>query len=272
MRHLPPLEILVRRPALAVLAAAALAASLPAAGPSAPVEIIDEVVVPVPREVFAALDEMGQIDWAALVRQSRYAIQHDRTATALVFGAVIADGFVAVQAHDAEATKKLGPKVLELAELLGVKDAVAAHAKAIMDFSDQSKWDDVRKELDRTQATVRKTMDKLRDGRLAQFVSLGGWVRGTEAASSAILADFSDDRADVLHQPDLVAHFRKVLDTLDGKTAELAVVKRMKDDLPGMEKLMAAKALNREAVQSIHDQCARIVAELAGTPQEGGRP
>ena len=130
----------------------------------------------------------------------------------------------------------------------------------------------MRKELDRTQVTVRKTMDKLRDGKLAQFVSLGGWVRGTEAASSAILAEYSHDRADVLHQPGLVAHFRKILATLDGPSADLAVVKRMKADLPAMEKLMAAPALDREAVAAIHDQCARIVADLAGPPPEGGQP
>jgi len=258
-------------PALAVWVAL-VPAALAADPREAPAEVIDDVVVPVPREIFAALDRLGEVNWAALVRQSEYGRQTDRTGTALVFGAVIADGFVAVQARDAAATKKLGPKVLELAELLGVKHAVATHANAIMDAAEQGKWTAVRQELDRTQATVRRTMDELRDSRLAQFVSLGGWLRGTEAAASAVLTDFSTDRADLLHQPGLVAHFRRVLEKLDGKAMAQPAVKRMRADLPGMEQRMSAPSLDNAAVKAIRDQCAAIVAELTGKPPEGGPP
>lgn len=247
----------------------------PAAAPKPPVEIIDEVVVPVPREVFAALDELGPVNWAALIRQPDYQVQADRSATALVFGAVIAEGFIAVEAKDEEATKKLGPKVLELAELLGVKEAVTAHAKAIVDSADKGAWDGVRRELDRTQATVRRTMQEMRDDDLAQFVSMGGWLRGTEAAAAAVVASYSADGAELLHQPGLVAHFQRSVEKLGDKAEKLASFKRIRKELPQLGEIMRGENMPRESVEKIRLLCAGMVATLLGnTPavEKGGAP
>jgi hypothetical protein len=236
--------------------------------PKPPVEVIDEVIVPVPREVFAALDELGPVNWAALIRQPDYQVQADRPATALVFGAVIAEGFIAVQAKDEDATKKLGPKVLELAELLGVKEAVNAHAKAIVDSADKGDWDGVRRELDRTQATVRRTMQEMRDDDLAQFVSMGGWLRGTEAAAAAVAAAYSADSAELLHQPGLVAHFQRSVGKLDAKAEKLAAFKRIRKELPQLEELMRADTMPRESVEKIRALCAGMVATMLGNNAE----
>lgn len=260
--------------ATAVLLAGCFPLALPAEPAPAPVEIVDEVVVPVPREIFAALDELGSINWGGLVRQPDYTVQADRNATALIFGVVIADGFIAVQAKDEEATKKLGPLVLELSELLGVKDAVNAHAKAIVDSADGGDWDGVRRELDRTQATVRATMKELRDEELAHFVSMGGWLRGTEAAASAVAAAYDADKSELLHQPGLVAHFQKVVGGLDEKAGKLPAFKRIRKDLPQLESTMRAESLPVESVRLIESLCAGMVKEILGKPAEakGGNP
>ena len=261
-----------------VLAAAGAMAAGPVVAGDAdgapPVEVIDEVVVPVPREVFAALDSLGEVNWPALTREPSYVVQVDRPATALIFGVVIAEGFVAVQAKDEEATKKLGPKVLELAELLGVKEAVSAHAKAIVDSADQEDWDGVRRELDKTQATVRRTMEELRDSELAQFVSMGGWLRGTEAASSAVLAAFDADKAELLHQPGLVAHFEKVVATLNGNAGNLAAFKSIRTGLPLLGGWMKEEPMSAGSVGAVHDQCAAMVAAIMGVAgaAKGGTP
>jgi hypothetical protein len=265
-------------PTRAIATAALLAGFLPAslaADPSAaPVEMIDEVVVPVPREIFAALDELGAVNWGGLVRQPEFTVQADRNATALIFGVVIAEGFIAVQAKDEEATKKLGPKVLELSELLGVKDAVNAHAKAIVDSADGGDWEGVRRELDRTQATVRSTMKELRDEDLAHFVSMGGWLRGTEAAASAVAAAYDADKSELLHQPGLVAHFRKIVGGLDEKAGRLPAFKRIHKDLPQLEAAMREEPVSPASVQIIHSLCAGMVKEVLGKDPEakGGNP
>lgn len=260
--------------ATAILLVCQLPAPLAAEPAAAPVEMIDEVVVPVPREIFAALDELGSINWGALVRHPEFTVQADRNATALIFGVVIAEGFIAVQAKDGEATKKLGPRVLELSELLGVKDAVNAHAKAIVDSADSGDWDGVRRELDRTQATVRATMKELRDEELAHFVSMGGWLRGTEAAASAVAAAYDADKSELLHQPGLVAHFQKVVGGLDEKAGKLPSFRRIRKDLPQLESAMRADAMPVESVRLIESLCAGMVKEILGKPadEKGGNP
>jgi hypothetical protein len=112
-------------------------------------------------------------------------------------------------------------------------------------------------------------MNELRDEPLAQFVSMGGWLRGTEAAGSAVLGNFSPDRADLLHQPGLVAHFRKVLDALDGGAANQPVVVRMKKDLPRLEALMKRDVLDKKGVLEVRDLCAGMMVKVLGKAQKG---
>lgn len=260
--------------AIAAIVAGYSPSPLPAAPESAPVEMIDDVVVPVPREVFAALDELGSVNWGAMVRHPDYTVQADRNATALIFGVVIAEGFIAVQAKDEEATKKLGPRVLELSELLGVKDAVNAHAKAIVDSADSEDWDGVRRELDRTQATVRTSMKELRDEKLAHFVSMGGWLRGTEAAAGAVAAAYDAGKSELLHQPGLVAHFQKIVGGLDEKAGKLPAFKRIRTDLPQIEVAMRADTISLESARRIEFLCAGMVKEILakGVEEKGGNP
>ncbi len=257
----------VRRAAIALCG---LLAVSPVSAVEPPVEMVGRVVVPVPREVFGALDQLGPVNWGGEVRRLEYGELNDRYGAALLFGVVIAEGFIAVQARDAEATRRLGPLVLEISELLGVREAVASHAAAIIDAAEQSHWDEVRRELDRTQGTVRETMEKMRDEHLAQFVSMGGWFRGTEAAAGAILADFSGEKAELLHQPGLVAHFRAVIESLEGATAGRPVMASVRESLPGLEGMMERPALTRDDIQSIHALCADLVRTiLNGTPEPG---
>ncbi|MEM7013816.1 MAG: hypothetical protein AAF585_20330, partial [Verrucomicrobiota bacterium] len=62
---------------------------------------IDEVIVPNPAEIFTLMEKLGQPDWAAKVRKDLdFNISTDRTDLALLFGTLIADGFIAVQAKD----------------------------------------------------------------------------------------------------------------------------------------------------------------------------
>jgi hypothetical protein len=71
---------------------------------------ISEVVVPIPSEVFGALDKFSssnrklvQLDGLA------HAKPHgDQTQIALLLGVVIGEGFIAVEAHDAAEVKEVG--------------------------------------------------------------------------------------------------------------------------------------------------------------------
>src|SRR3954452_1656534 len=173
---------------------------------------VEDVVVPLPNEVFGALNKLGGVNWRAHVRSDKGPNFTERPRIALLLGAVIADGFIAVQAEDAPAVKDIGQRVLALAKGIGVGNSITPHAKAIIEAADKRNWENVRQELDRTQNSVQQAMNEVHDEKLSQLVSLGGWLRGTQVLTSVVSAHFSPDGAELLHQPDLLVHFQTQLE------------------------------------------------------------
>src|SRR5246127_1024138 len=172
---------------------------------------VEDVVVPLPNEIFGALSKLGAVNWKEHVRSDKGLNFTERPRIALLLGAVIADGFIAVQAEDAPAVKEIGQRVQALAKGIGVERSITSHAKAIVEAADKRKWQNVRQELDRTQKGVQQAMDELHDEKLSQLVSLGGWLRGTEVLTSVVTKRFSAEGAELLHQPDLLVHFQTQL-------------------------------------------------------------
>ena len=78
---------------------------------------VEDVVVPLPNEIFGALNKLGAVNWKEHVRSDKGTNFTERPRIALLLGAVIADGFVAVQAEDAPAVKDIGQRVLALASV-----------------------------------------------------------------------------------------------------------------------------------------------------------
>ncbi|MEP6698213.1 MAG: hypothetical protein ABJB09_00640 [Verrucomicrobiota bacterium] len=172
---------------------------------------VEDVVVPLPNEVFAALNKLGGVNWREYVRNEKGSNFTQRPRIALLLGAVIADGFIAVQAEDAPTVKEIGQRVLTLAKAIGVGNSITPHAKAITEAADKRNWTSVRQELDRTQNSVQQAMNEVQDQKLSQLVSLGGWLRGTEVLTTVVNKRFSAEGAELLQQPDLVEHFERQL-------------------------------------------------------------
>lgn len=227
---------------------------------------IDEVIVPNPAELFTLMEKLGQPDWASRVRTDLALKKStDRTELALLFGALIADGFIAVQAKNKTAVKDLGQEILNLSKALGLQESVLPHTQAIVEATDRGEWNRVREELDRTHKTVRDTMEETRDGELAQCVSIAGWVRGTEVLTGLIGEAYSTDKAEILNQPDLAAHFVKQIEAMEPKTTEKAPVQKILTGLREVRALMAehqSEVLPSTDVARIHEICATILESI----------
>lgn len=172
---------------------------------------VDDVVVPLPNEIFGALNKLDSVNWKEFVRTSKGANFTERPRIALLLGATIADGFIAVQAEDAPSVKEIGQRVVTLAKGIGVGNSIVPHAKAITEAADRRNWDAVRQELDRTQNSVQQAMNEVHDEKLSQLVSLGGWLRGTQVLTSVVDRHYSADGAELMHQPDLLEYFQRKL-------------------------------------------------------------
>src|SRR3954464_14650172 len=162
---------------------------------------VEDVVVPLPNEVFGALNKLGSVNWKEYVRTDKGGNFTERPRIALLLGSVIADGFIAVQAKDAPAVKDIGQRVLNLSKAIGVGNSITPHAKAIIESADKSRWEMVRSELDAMQNSVQTAMNEVHDQQLSQLVSLGGWLRGTEVLTAVVTKNYSDNGAELLHQP-----------------------------------------------------------------------
>ena len=57
---------------------------------------VEDVVVPLPNEVFGALNKLGSVNWHEYVRTDKGSNFTERPRIALLLGTVIADGFIAV--------------------------------------------------------------------------------------------------------------------------------------------------------------------------------
>jgi hypothetical protein len=111
----------------------------------------------------------------------------DQTEIALLLGAVIAEGFVAVKAEDTAEVKSVGRTVVILARGLGVEKAALRRSRSIIEHAEQGDWPAVRKEWDGVLPDVERGMRDLKSEQLAQLVSLSGWLRGTEVLSTLVL-------------------------------------------------------------------------------------
>src|SRR3977135_1410334 len=85
---------------------------------------VENVVVPLPNEVFGALNKLGSVNWHEYVRTGKGNNFTERPRIALLLGTVIADGFIAVQAEDAPAVKEIGQRVQALAPGTGVERSI----------------------------------------------------------------------------------------------------------------------------------------------------
>lgn len=233
-----------------------------------PAEAVNDVVVPVPSEIFNVLDKLGNPNWKGELRESLGSNSGNRAQVALLLGTVIAEGFIAVEAEDSDRVKQIGRDVLELSKAVGVEKAVISRSKAIIDQADARDWTAVRKELDGALQDVRGAMDELNDQDLAQLVSLGGWVRGTEVLTSIVQKDYEARRAELLHQPELLNYFSHRLDDMSPKLRKSELVSQLKVMLDEIRPLILpneGRKISPQSVDKIHTMTNQMVQTITSS-------
>ena len=233
-----------------------------------PAAAVDDVVVPVPSEIFAVLDKLGNPNWKGQLRVGKARTPEDRPRIALLLGNVIAEGFVAVEAEDSERVKEIGRQVLTLAEAINVRKSVITRCKSITDKADARDWRGVRSEFDGALQDVRSAMDELNDHDLSQLVSLGGWLRGTEVLTSIVQSGFSKDGAELLHQPELVNYFDRCIGSMSPRLRKNPLVAHIREMLRKIGPIVSesGNSITVEQVKLIRD----LTREVNGQIVSGG--
>jgi flagellar biosynthesis regulator FlaF len=239
-------KILIYIPAFATLTSLLVAQTPPNTGVRQfppQTTAIKGVLVPVPREIFDTLDKFANSNWRAVQRPelARQRPHGDQAETALLLGVVIAEGFIAVEAEDAVEVKSVGRAVLKLASGLGVKKAALRRSRSIVEHAERGDWLGVRKEWDGVIPDVQQGMNELQSEQLAQLVSLGGWLRGTEALTALVLQNYSNQKAELLRQPALLDHFEKRLAGMSDDIRTNRMVVRMREGIEKIRPLVASE-------------------------------
>ena len=203
-----------------------------------PATQLDEVVVPLPSEVFNVLDKLGAPNWRGELRDPVVGTRGERAQIALLLGSIVAEGFVAVEAADKERVKQVGRGVLELARAIGVEKTVLTRTNLIVSKANSGEWGAVRHELDGALTDVKNAMIELKDAQLAHLVSLGGWIRGTEVLTSVVGKRYSEDGADLLNQPDLLKYFQKRLADMPARMRNNQLVNKIEKGLDEISPLI----------------------------------
>ena len=235
-------------------------------------KMIDDVVVPVPSEVFAVLDKIERPNWIAEQHKMASVAQPigEPPQIALMLGVVIAEGFIAVEAEDAPEVKQIGKSVLNLTKALGVEKKAQVRAKAITDAADAKDWAGVRKQLDKALEDVREAMVELNSEALSQLVSLGGWLRGTEALTGVVKKHYTKDGAELLHQPILLDYFERRLANMKPKLKLNPVVIKVQKGVLEIRPLMGLAEhgdISEKSVKEINAVTAGLIKAINAKAQ-----
>ena len=223
-------------PKLPFFALAGLAVSVFAQAPSdqsgqlpSQARQVEGVVVPVPREIFRSLDQFRDAKWRAVQRPEvvHWKSHGDQVQIAILLGVEIAEGFVAMEAEDSAEVKNVGNAVLKLARGLGVEKSALRRSRSIMEYADKNEWTAARNEWDGVFSDLQSGMIEIKSKELAQLVSVGGWLRGTEALSALLLENYSPERAELIRQPVLLDYLEKELLGLSSKVKKRPIVAKM---------------------------------------------
>jgi hypothetical protein len=234
---------------------------------------VNEYTAPSIEKLFEILDSLKPIPDQELARTPQSLRLDNRIKYALSFGALIGDGFLAVEEEDTKAIEPLGRELLRRAKGLGVQQHVNRHSKQLLELAKRSDWAALRRELIVTQKDVENAMLDLRDEEMAHLLSLGGWIRGLEIAAASVAADWTPERVAKLRQMDLLEYFLQRLDTLSPPLKSTPLISRIIDALKDLhEKLASKEALSKEDASGIRDTAHDLVAliDQPNTPSNSG--
>jgi len=260
-----------------LMGSATLAAPTPAApaAPAAPANLsseekaqvfrTDSVTIPTPGELFSALAKTTKPDWAGRYRGAIAMNYKTRAQIALNLGGLIADGFIAIEAQDAQQVKNTGSDIVKMAKALGVSENILARGNSINQFAESDEWSALQEELEATQNEVKLSMQSHRDQDLVILVSLGGWIRGTQVVGGLVAKNYDEKLGQVLRQPELLRFIRSKIGQIAPEMQDDPLVKSVNTQLGAIEQIVAkpfGQGLTLGEVNKLNESVNRLMQEI----------
>jgi len=201
---------------------------------------VNELTTPLVGKVFTDL-ELFQPPPLGLVRSFDLKRSYpDRFQTAIQFGALVANGFVATIARQKQLVLDTGRALIREATILSAGQRLTARSRSLLELSDRDDWQGLREELNTTQEDVEESMLGLKDGDMADLISLGGWLRGFQLASHVTADHYTEAKAAALVRPELMDYFIARMDCLSPSMKKRPAVITISANLKAIRALAAA--------------------------------
>lgn len=223
-------------------------------------------------KVFQQLAALQPLNFQKLWRQPPQDTPQSRAQMALLTGVVIADGFLVVTVEKQSRIEPIARALLRLSKGLGIGDRVTKHGTEIVELAARESWPEVRRELVRAQADVEAALLALKDEEIAHLIALGGWVRGLEITSAAVVDRYTPERAQVLAQPELLDYFNDRMSTLNPKLQQTKMVQTLRQNTAKIRELMEKakdKPLSEEEVKQVNALARAMTTAIAAHEPNG---
>jgi len=226
---------------------------------------VNPYTAPSVAEIFQQLDDLKPLPFEELKRDFPQATHAGREQMGMVFGGLVADGFLIVEARKQNLVEDLGRVLLRQARSLGVGDRVMRHSASLTELGKKGDWPAVRRELISTQQDVEQAMTELRDQKMAHLISLGGWLRGLEICAGAVESNYTPDRAAVLWQRDLINYFAEEIKTLPPTVAHKPLFEKVRAGVDEIRNVLnkAPEAPALEQVKLLHAKAKELDLAIA---------
>jgi len=226
---------------------------------------VNPYTAPSVAEIFQQLDDLKPLPYEQLKREFPQGAHASREQMGMVFGGLVADGFLIVEAKRSNLVEDLGRVLLRQAKSLGVGDRVMRHSASLTELGKKGDWAAVRKELISTQQDVEQAMTELKDQKMAHLISLGGWLRGLEICAGAVESNYTPDRSAVLWQRDLINYFAEEMKTLPPTIAHKPLFEKVRGGVNSIRDLLnrAPEKPSLEDVKALHAQARELNTTIA---------
>lgn len=218
-------------------------------------------------KIFADLDKLGDLSYDQLKREIPTEPPQDRAQLALALGTLISDGFLIVQTEKYSELTDIGRALTRHAKMLGAGTRLSSHSKSLIENSALGRWDKLKNELAKTQRDVEAEMVLLRDVDAAHLISLGGWLRAFEIATTAALQPFDAEKARVLGRADIAEYFLMSMQTLEPALRETEYIQALTAGIEQLHDLLdvpAGKDFTQPEVEKLRTTALELVTLTIG--------
>jgi hypothetical protein len=231
----------------------------------------DSFLVPPPEAVCNALARFPNMDFTRLAGQGAPPLDPETvramspSVKAAHLGVRAADAYVAVQAKDAVAFRRASDAIQTLSHEFALNDTMFRKITTANKMAESARWDDLRQVLETFRGDVLRELKLNRDQDAVTLATIGGWLRGLQLSTLALMTNYDADASHLLRQASLVAHLRRRQNALGPDAKDDRFVELVGERIDLIRKITdgpAAAPLKPEDVKQLNAIANELMAAL----------